>query len=272
MRRLMLAFVAVMLMYTASMQAQTPLEGKALTNAVQTITADYTPWESAGWSAKLQGEMLPVSVTMKTYMRRDSLTLISLRAPLLGEVARIEIDNSNLLIVNKYKKKYTTIDLTAYGDIPSKVHSSLQDILIGRVAVVGNGTLSASNCKEVDIIEIPQQGYVISCTGHETPVSYGYGVNNKGQMLSLMAVRGKTYSSQTEDNMDSESVNIAFQLIADITYVNDKPGATLTAIFKNKEYNVTLKNVDLEFGINGFSRLDNLKSYTQCDLKEALKF
>lgn len=267
-----MAFVAVMLLYTATSQAQTPLEGKALNTAVKSITSDYTPWTTAGWSARLQGEMLPMSVTMKTYMRRDSLTLISLRAPLIGEVARIEIDNANLLIVNKYKKKYTKIDLTAYGEVPSKVHSSLQDILIGRVAVIGNGTLSESNSKEVDILQIPEQGYVISCMPADIDISYGYGLNNSAQMLSLMAVKGKPYTSQATDDMESESASVSLQFIADISYVNDKPSAILTGIIKNKQYDVTLKNIDLEFNTNGFSRLDNLKSYTQCNLKEVLKF
>lgn len=271
-KKMTLAFVASILIFPAVVSAQTPLEGKALKSAVTNITAGYTPWKSAGWSGKLQGEMLPVSVTMKTYMRRDSLTLISLRAPLIGEVARIEIDNKNLLIVNKYKKRYSKIDLTAYGDIPSKVHSSIQDILIGRVAVIGNGVLSDSNSKDVDIIRMPGEGYVISCTPKEVQISYGYGVDESARIVSLMAVRGKPYSSQKTDNMQSESSNIALQILAEISYAGDKPTAALTGIFKNRQYDFTLKNIDLEFNTSGFSRLDNLNSYTQSDLKETLSF
>lgn len=257
----------------AGMNAQTPLKGTSLTSAVTEITSDYKPWRSAGWSAQVQSDMLPVSITMKVYMRRDSLTLISLRAPLIGEVARVEIDNSALLVINKRKKRYAKIDLTNYGNHPALIHASLQDILVGRVSVIGDGTLSSSNCKKTDIYSLAGQGYVIACRMPEQygAFNYGYGVDDAGRMVSMQAVKGKTQESSAPQGMSSATTEINFQLAADITYKNQAT-ADVTAIYAGKQYSVALKNISLEYGTSGFDRFKIPDSYSECDLREAIRF
>lgn len=258
----------------AEVVAQTPLTGKNATAAVKEITSGYTPWNTAGWSGKLQGDMLPVSVTMKVYMRRDSLTLISMRAPLVGEVARIEIDNSAILVVNKMKKQYVKIDLTDYGKHPALIHSSLQDILIGRVSVIGAGTLSDKNVKNTDLYNLPGQGYLISCEMPEEygAFNYGYGVDTSDRIVSMMAIKGKTSDSSAPSGMDSETTSISFQFAADIAYNKNSATAELAATFRGKDYLFTLKNISLEFGPSGFNRITLSNSYTKCDIREVLRF
>ena len=73
---------------------------------INDIIDSYMPWQSAEFSGKLKTDKLPVSPNVKIYMVRDSLLQISVRAPLLGEVGRLNLTHDEVLVVNKMKKIY----------------------------------------------------------------------------------------------------------------------------------------------------------------------
>lgn len=266
--------IALLLPAFADISAQELLKGKKETSAVKTISSGYKPWRAAGWSARVRSDILPVSVTMKTYMLRDSLTLISLRAPLMGEVGRIEIDSQTILIVNKMKKRYARIELSSYGELPRTVHSNIQDILIGRVAIIGEGTLSASNCDDADIYSMKGEGYLVACAlpKEYSGINYGYAVDEAGQIVTMMATKGKTHAAEAPEGMESAVETLSLQATADVSRKGNSASAVVTALTHGKEISVSLEGINLEWGPSGFDRLNLTRGYTECSVKQALSF
>lgn len=256
-----------------SLSAQELLSGKKAVAAVEEITKSYRPWRSASWNGRLKSDMLPVSVTVKAYMLRDSLTLISLRAPLVGEVARVEIDNKSLLIANKMNKRYVRYDLGNFGARSRMVHSNLQDILIGRVTVIGKGTLSKADCKEVDIYSIGSDGWLVAARLPEEigGASYGYAVDTAGQIFEVMTTLGKAYSAQSSDNMPSVAENVSVEASAEIRYNKSVADADIKALLFNKEYTASLQGMKIEWNATGFGRID-ISRYSAGSLRDILKF
>lgn len=265
--------MAAILISAVPMRAQDELKGKKSDQAIKLITKDYKNWRSAGWQAKIKTEMLPVSVTMKTYMLRDSLTLISLRAPLFGEVARIEIDNRNVYVVNKMKKSYAQISLTDYGSEAAIVHSNLQDILMGRVTVIDYGTLSKSTAKNVTIYAYGDDNYLIASALPECygSVDYGYAVDKEGKIIEFMAVKGKPHTETAPDGMESSVEDISAEASAQVAYSKSSANATLQVKFHGRSMKVSMEGMKLETGVAGFDRI-NLRGYQQTGLKEVMKF
>lgn len=266
--------IALLLPAFADISAQELLKGKKETSAVKTISSGYKPWRAAGWSARVRSDILPVSVTMKTYMLRDSLTLISLRAPLMGEVGRIEIDNEAILIVNKMKKRYARFELSSYGELPRAVHSNIQDILIGRVAIIGRGSLSASNCEEADIYSMNGEGYLVACALPKEygGVCYGYALDESGQIVTMMATKGKPRAAEAPEGMESAEETISLQATADVSRKGSSASAVVTAMMHGKEFSVSLDGINLEWGPSGFDRINLSKGYAECSLKQVLSF
>ncbi|MDE5843545.1 MAG: hypothetical protein K2H35_07420 [Muribaculaceae bacterium] len=267
------AMMLMALLFAAPVYSQTELTGKKAEQAVAAITKDYKNWRSAAWSAKVKADMLPVSVTMKTWMLRDSLTLISLRAPLVGEVARIEIDNRNINVINKFKKCYTRINLAAYGSASACVHSNLQDILMGRATIIGSGALSKSNYKDTGIFLFGDEQYLITCELPEEygAIDYGYAVDRNGRILEMMAVKGKPHTAPAPSGMQSAVEEISAEASARVAYSGNVADAAINVTVNGKAMSVGLEGMKIEMGASGFQRLD-LRGYREAGLSDVMKF
>lgn len=265
--------VAIMVTCFISASAQQELSGKSAQQAAAAISKDYKNWRAAGWTAKVKTDALPLSVTIKTYMLRDSLTLISVRAPFVGEVARIEIDSRNVYVVNKLKKVYAQINLTDYGRQAAIVHSNLQDIMMGRVTKFDLGTLSKSNYKEFTIMSYGADNYLVTCQLPEEfgSINYGYATDKSGRMIEMMAVKGKPRATQAPDGMQSEVEELSAEASAQVTYNGSTADALIDVSMHGRGMQVALEGMKLEYGINGFDRLD-IRSYRNVGLREVLKF
>ncbi len=271
--RILMAVIAFLCAGCFSLPAQQLVTGKQAQSAVESMTASYMPWRSVSWSGKLKSGMLPVSVTVKTYMLRDSLTLISLRAPLIGEVARVEIDNRTILFANKMNKKYLRYDIGSFGSRGKMLHSNLQDILIGRAVIVGQGVLNKKDFKQADIYSLGEDGWLVAARLPDEAggANYGYAIDAAGQMLELMIKSGKTGSAEAPDGMSSITENITFEASAVVKYQNSEASADIQAVVFHKEYEASLQNVKTEWGTSGFGRLD-ISKYTSGTLRDLLKF
>ncbi|MDE5551838.1 MAG: DUF4292 domain-containing protein, partial [Muribaculaceae bacterium] len=82
------------------------LSKKEVKGLVENITADYKEWNKAALNCKLKADMLPIAVSMRITMERDKSLFVSLRVPLFGEVARVEMTPGNVLVINKKNKTY----------------------------------------------------------------------------------------------------------------------------------------------------------------------
>lgn len=114
-----------------------------IAEAVKCISESYPKeWTELSMQGKLSFEGLPVRPTVKIYMKRGESILVSARAPILGEVARVEICNDSITIINKHTRKYWTQPLASYTKANPDIMSDIQDIFLGKVAFPGRGRLT----------------------------------------------------------------------------------------------------------------------------------
>lgn len=114
--------------------------------AADSIVANYdADWSDLSMEGKLSFDGLPMSVGVKVYMKRGEAVILSARAPFLGEVARVEINQDSVTLINKHTRTYNVQPLDGL-DVDRKAYlSDLQDILLGQVAFPGYGRLTAEN-------------------------------------------------------------------------------------------------------------------------------
>lgn len=169
--------------------------GPVLSNIIRS----YTPWKSAEFSGKVKADKLPLSPTVKIYMVRDSLVQISLRAPLIGEVGRIELTQTTVLAVNKYHRNYACESAQNLMEIYPSVLSDLQSLLLARVFVPGGGELSAENCEVFETGEAGGGNWWLVPADTESvgpySLNYGFVVSPKGRTLAMTAEVGTQYGA-----------------------------------------------------------------------------
>lgn len=142
--------------------AETPANGSRILTAEEiavaadTIMANYdADWTDLSMQGKLSFDGLPMSVSVKVYMKRGESIILSGRAPFLGEVARVEVNRDSLTIINKYTRTY---NMQPFAGLPvdrSVYLSDLQDVLLGQVAFPGHGRLTPDNAGLSQWIGLP---------------------------------------------------------------------------------------------------------------------
>lgn len=161
------------------------------------VLPGYTSWKTAELSGKLRLESLPISPTVKIYMRKDSLISITVRASFLGEVGRIQLTRDSLLAINRMKRVYCQESL---GDIKyeyPKFIGDIQAFLLGRVVVFKSGQLSEKNADFVDInvvetdsVVMEDKSWTLTFPKNRTEYDefgYEYLVNGTGRMSNICA-------------------------------------------------------------------------------------
>lgn len=118
---------------------------------LQDALQKYTDWNTVQLSGKIHLESLPVSPSVKIYMKRGEQLTISASAILVGEVFRAELSKDSLFIVNKIKKVYCKEGGEKLRQIYPTLCEELQSLLLGRMIVPGNGVLSAANISKVNV-------------------------------------------------------------------------------------------------------------------------
>lgn len=191
--------------------------GSAVT--AQSVAGSYLPWETALINGKLHAKGLPLSPSLKIFMQNGKSIMISVRAPFLGEVGRMEIDNDSILIVNKMKKVYVSESLSSLPpSIPAGL-ADLQSLLLGRVAVGGHGQLSANNIRFVEIFEDNNGATILIPVDEVQPeqASYGYLLDEEGDLLAFMLTASYTSDALTIEYFSSDDARDL-----DITIANEK--------------------------------------------------
>ena len=148
----------------AESHAATDAEGQAFLNA---LAASYTPWSSVQEKGK------------KLY--------ISVRAPFVGEVGRLELDGTQLTAVNRMKKVWVREDLgQAIGStLPVKTEDA-QDLFLGRVFLTDYGTLSTRNMALCNVYDETDCWLLVPLTQPAGgSVRYGYAFDYQRRMQDL---------------------------------------------------------------------------------------
>lgn len=111
--------------------------------ATDTIMANYdNDWQDLSMQGKLIFDALPMSVSVKIYIKRGESIIMSARAPIFGEVARVEVSQDSIVLINKHSRTYNAQSFTGLGVDPKAYLTDLQDILLGQVAFPGNGRMT----------------------------------------------------------------------------------------------------------------------------------
>lgn len=161
---------------------------------INDIIDSYMPWQSAEFSGKLKTDKLPVSPTVKIYMVRDSLLQISVRAPLLGEVGRLNLTRDEVLVVNKMKKIYCREPAEKLFDIYLSFLPDIQSLLLARIVILGSGELGMENSTAVEVDDDGEGNWLVvpQTEPGAIPFNYGYLVGAGSRTKALVAtVPGK---------------------------------------------------------------------------------
>lgn len=153
--RYILAFLLVVTAVMARGQEAEPqpIGAAQKKQIVENITAGYNSWDKMSISGKLSSDMLPLSPSVKIYMERGKLVVMSISAPLVGEVARIEMDRDFLLVVNKFANTYTTASIEEIEPMCPGGLDALQNMLLARVNILGKGELTKKLAGDIEIYD-----------------------------------------------------------------------------------------------------------------------
>ncbi|MDE7421013.1 MAG: DUF4292 domain-containing protein [Muribaculaceae bacterium] len=130
--------------------------------ATDTIIANYdSDWEELSMQGKLSFDGLPMPVSVKLYMKRGESVILSGRAPIFGEVARVEVCQDSIIFINKHSRTYNVQSLTGLNVDAKAYLCDLQDILLGQVAFPGNGRLTPELAMNSQWISLPSDEALI---------------------------------------------------------------------------------------------------------------
>ncbi len=179
-----------------------------------TITSGYTSWDNARLNCKLSATGLPVSPSVKIYMERDKSISISISAIFVGEVGRIEIQGDNVLAVNKMRGVYCRENVADFFASLPVTLSDLQNLLLGRIFLIGDGVLSKNNANKAMIMEREDGGWdVVPVTQPaELGIAYGYSTYPDGRLNVVLveAGDGKEVAGQFLYKKDSRKLELEY--------------------------------------------------------------
>lgn len=184
-------YISFLLLAYSAVHAQ--VQGPAALTGGEIATL-YDDWHNVEFSGKVSMDKLPVDPTIKIYMERDSLIQISARAPLMGEIGRVTITPDRVSLVNRYKKTYCEENASNLMEMYPSAITDLQNLLLARVVIFGQGPLGSGNADAVEVQEMENGNYIIiphSGSG-VVPFNYGYVVTPSMRTLAtLLNVAGK---------------------------------------------------------------------------------
>lgn len=164
--------------------------------AVAQRQADWTTLKCGG-HIDFEGSGKSLGSNMQMRMERGKSIYISMRPALGIEAARMVITDSTVLIVDKLHRRYIkeNVSLLTAG-VPVTV-AALQDIFLGRVHVLGIGTLNGSNIGNLEIVASDDEGSVAVPREQFKGFNYQYAFDVNGRVKALQVKPTTTSRSTT---------------------------------------------------------------------------
>lgn len=235
-----------------------PLDASDTQEIVDSIVSQYYDWDSISMSGKLSSPILPITASVKIYMEKGQLMIITVSAPLIGEAARIEVDRDQLLIVNKYKNTYATVDTDMIEPILPGGLDALQNLMLGRITILGSGQLSSADAPGVQIYDASEDLWMLLPNQdiQSVPFVYFYVLDKFSLLLERFAV--------IPQGGDGE---------ADIFYEWNDRNLTLDmeAVFGGKGLDATLRLNNPDSTPKPISRFAPSAKFRQTDIKGVMK-
>lgn len=163
------------------------LSSKESLAMARAVAKTYTPWQQVSLKGKARVEGVPVALSVKVYMVRGNCVRMSLSAPLLGEVGRLELGNDSMLVVNKRSKTYC---VEPVGHLMAEFGATIrdvQDLLMGRVFLLGSGTLTESNAPLFEVSRGASSACIFTPRTQLPDVQYGFTLYPDGKMMMAAA-------------------------------------------------------------------------------------
>ncbi len=239
-----------------SVAAPVLLEGKKKTEAANRISSGYSDWKSVDMSGKITSLNFFIKPSLKLYMKRGELIMLSVRVPLKGEVARLEADKDSILIVNKLNRTYIRESIGQLTKIAAVTLSDIQDIFLGRVFIAGRGTLTKKDARRIDIYEEPGAWLAVpKDQPDDSLVHYGFRVLPDGKVsLLMLSSLFDEATAQLEYSYSGKSSELEF-----------------TFDRKSKTFGLTFELSSPKWNAKGFERLIPGSDLRQVSPKEFIK-
>lgn len=220
---------------------------------IEDIVRSYMPWTSAEFNGKLKYDKLPLSPTVKMYMVRDSLLQLSVRAPFVGEVGRLQITKDEFLVINKMKRTYCRESASRLYDMYPGALGDLQSLFLARVVLLGDGELCADNSATFDVENDGEGNWLLvpQLDPGVIPFNYGYLVGGDSKTRALMAAMAGKGTLQILYSYENRGLQMAIELDRD----------------KGKKFAATLDFSSVKWGGSEMSPI-KLTNYQQLGLKE----
>lgn len=241
-------------------------ESEILTDSIESyelVVPIYDNWEVATIQGKLKMKGLPVSPSLKIFMKRDSLISVSVRAPFVGEAGRLDITPDTLIAVNKLKNTYLkeklnlSDKLLGIGERGLSIND-FQDLILGRFFIPGFD-LEETELEEIADIYPEEDLFNIVPKGKAEieGLKYGYTVDSECNPLLLMIL------PQFRDDIEL-SINYTYNLQGyniDIQYVEN-----------SHLFEIIMELKDAQFSGETPKPIEIGKKYKEVSLGEFLRF
>ena len=234
-------------------------------DALEAILPNYTNWETAELSGKLRMKKLPISPTIKIFMKKDEEISISVRASLLGEVGRIEVIGDSVTAVNKMKRAYCSESISGIRYDYPDIIGDVQSLLLARIVALKAGELNPGNSDFFDFEEIVDENSNSKWSltfprGHseEDEFFYSYKVNSLGLIDQLLL------AASTSDH----------ELSLSLDYSYPGRGFDLNIVFNQdlkQKFDASVEFGDTQWGVKSPAPLNLNSRYTRVGIKQFLK-
>jgi len=192
-----------------------PLDEKQAAKWLSSLAGSYTAWQKMSLSGSLNVKKLPIDPSVKIYMERGSLVIISLRVPLLGEVGRMELDSREALVINRRGKCYTRMSTASLLNRVGVNLTDFQDLLLGRVFLAGSAPLSKDNVELFTLSETPGGAYMVAPRKQRDDAEYGFTLHPDGKMMLAVAfTTDEAYLLQNEYTHSGTDTSVTMSITA----------------------------------------------------------
>lgn len=251
---ILLAITAAAALTATSCKSTQGIQPTATGTTAATAASPLQPYTNFGaWSTlsasgrvQISAGKQQISSSMQLKMTRDQQISISIR-PLLGiEMAKLIITGDTLTILDRYHKIYVQEQISLLtASVPVNI-ATLQDILLGRAFIVGQGTMQASMDRQVSI-EHGDAGTLITPHEQIAGFSYSFGFDNDCHITSLQitpAAGSTIYSVAYGNVLSTVAGNVAST--AQISTTISKQPTQLTLQLNKTNWNTSIQdNTDI---------------------------
>ena len=205
-------FILAFVSCKSSHKATVENEYKGLSEIFDNVTGSYGNWDTFTASGKFSisfGKSFSSSMQLK--MVKGKSISVSIR-PLLGiEMGRLYITGDSVYVIDKINKQYFAEKITSLTkDFPFDINV-LQNILLNRIFIIGEGYLSPSMKNKVNINDIGSGIWNVTPKRQQNGFSYSF-LMNKTNLSSLEVLPdnlSKPYSILYENFQSSATGTIA---------------------------------------------------------------